>query len=81
MEKLLKQYKWKLLGIALGALAGFLYWHFIGCNSGTCPIQSHWQSSTIFGALMGYLFANDPKKKRNTVNEDLKDGRISDSDK
>ena len=27
-----------LLGAALGALGGYLYWYFVGCADGTCPI-------------------------------------------
>jgi hypothetical protein len=38
-----------------GALGGFLYWKFIGCVSGSCPIKSVWYMSTLFGALLGFL--------------------------
>lgn len=64
MLNFLMKYKNYLIGIALGALAGFLYWRFIGCNSGTCPITSTWYNSTLYGALMGALFANSGKKKK-----------------
>jgi xanthosine utilization system XapX-like protein len=64
MLNFLMKYKNYLIGIALGALAGFLYWRFIGCNSGTCPITSTWHNSTLYGALMGALFANSGKKKK-----------------
>jgi hypothetical protein len=40
---------------AAGALGGFLYWKFIGCVSGSCPIKSVWYMSTLFGALLGFL--------------------------
>ncbi len=46
-----------LIGIAVGAVAGWLYWHFIGCSSGTCAITSKPLNSTLYGALMGYLVA------------------------
>lgn len=51
-----------LIGIALGAFAGWLYWHFIGCSSGTCAITSKPLNSTLYGALMGYLVAGMFKK-------------------
>ncbi len=51
-----------LIGIALGAVAGWLYWHFIGCSSGTCAITSKPLNSTLYGALMGYLVAGMFKK-------------------
>lgn len=38
-----------------GAIGGFLYWKLIGCTSGTCPIQSVWYFSTMWGMAMGYL--------------------------
>jgi len=42
-------------GIILGGLAGFLFYYFIGCNSGTCAITSNPWNSTIMGSLMGFL--------------------------
>ncbi len=72
MNKFLVKFKWKLVGVAIGAVAGFAYWHFIGCASGTCPIQSHWQSSTLYGALIGYILPNGPKKqKKNEAKENV----------
>ncbi len=47
------------LGFAvLGALSGFLYWKFVGCTSGTCPIRSVWYLSTLWGLAMGYLIGD-----------------------
>ena len=57
MTLLLKMYKKDLIGIALGAIAGYLYWKFIGCSSGTCMITSKPINSTLYGAVMGYLVA------------------------
>jgi len=67
MKDFVVKYKWKLVGVLIGATAGFAYWYFIGCTSGTCPIQSHWQSSTLYGAFIGYILPNHPNKikKRN----------------
>ncbi|WP_217447736.1 DUF6132 family protein [Maribellus comscasis] len=62
MKQFLVRYKWKIVGVFLGALAGFLYWYYIGCTSGTCPIQSNWHTSTLYGALIGYVFPNSPGK-------------------
>jgi hypothetical protein len=57
------QHKLSLTGIALGAIAGFLYWKWVGCASGTCMITSKPINSTLYGALMGYLFFNIFKKE------------------
>lgn len=42
-------------GALIGALAGFLYYKFIGCNGGTCPITSNPLNSTLYGSAIGAL--------------------------
>jgi hypothetical protein len=46
------------IGIAIGALAGYGYYHFVGCTSGTCAITSKPLNSTLYGAVMGGLLFN-----------------------
>jgi rhodanese-related sulfurtransferase len=43
------------IGILLGGVAGFLYWKFVGCTSGACPITSNKYISIIYGAVLGSL--------------------------
>lgn len=43
------------IGIAIGLILGFAYWYYIGCTSGTCPLTSKWYTSSLYGALFGYL--------------------------
>ncbi|MBS1599400.1 MAG: hypothetical protein JST75_14335 [Bacteroidetes bacterium] len=63
MQYLLK-YKFILGGVLFGAIAGFAYYHFRGCASGTCPITSKPLNSAVYGALIGgLLFSNFKKKK------------------
>lgn len=50
-------------GIAIGAVLGYLYYHFIGCSSGTCPITSNPASSTVYGAVMGGLLISSLARK------------------
>lgn len=57
-----KKYQRNLIGIALGAFAGWMYWYFVGCSSGTCAITSKPINSSLYGALMGYLAAGIFKK-------------------
>ncbi|MDZ7739790.1 MAG: hypothetical protein U5K32_12135 [Bacteroidales bacterium] len=38
-----------------GGIAGFLYWKFVGCNTGSCPIKSNWYLMTAYGLVFGYL--------------------------
>jgi hypothetical protein len=44
-----------LIFLFLGSLTGFLYWRFVGCSTGTCPITSHWYASILYGMLLGWL--------------------------
>jgi hypothetical protein len=54
------------IGIVVGAIAGYLYYFYVGCISGTCAITSKPLNSTLYGALMGGLvfnmFVKSPKK-------------------
>lgn len=45
-------------GVIVGAIAGYLYYHFVGCMSGTCAITSNPLNSTLYGSLMGGLLFN-----------------------
>ncbi|WP_395049682.1 DUF6132 family protein [Flavobacterium sp.] len=54
------------IGIVVGGIAGYLYYFYVGCASGTCAITSRPLNSTLYGALMGglvfNLFVKTPKK-------------------
>ncbi|HRN73123.1 MAG TPA: DUF6132 family protein [Ginsengibacter sp.] len=55
-------------GIVLGAVAGFIYWKYVGCLSGTCMITSKPINSTVYGAVMGGLFFSIfRKEKKKTI--------------
>jgi len=67
MLNLIKKYKLTTIGTIAGAIAGYLYYHFVGCASGTCMITSKPLNSTLYGALMGGLLLNifQNKTKKN----------------
>lgn len=44
------------IGALLGATAGFLYWKYVGCISGTCAIWSSPVKATLYGTMLGTLF-------------------------
>jgi outer membrane lipoprotein SlyB len=47
-----------IAGISVGILGGFLYWKFVGCDSGTCPITSSWKIMLVYGGIAGGLLGN-----------------------
>ena len=59
-----KKYKLTLIGIIAGAIAGYLYYYFVGCASGTCAITSKPINSTLYGAMLGGLLLNTFKKEQ-----------------
>ncbi|MBS1952455.1 MAG: hypothetical protein OJF59_002079 [Cytophagales bacterium] len=73
MHYLLK-YKLTLLGIIIGGIAGYTYYHFVGCTRGTCPITSRPLNSTAYGALIGALLFPSFKKEttKNITSENEK---------
>ena len=52
------KHKLTIIGLIAGAIAGYLYYHFVGCVSGTCAITSKPLNSTLYGAMMGGLLFN-----------------------
>lgn len=59
-------------GIVAGAIAGYAYYYFVGCASGTCAITSNPVNVTVYGALMGGLIFTSFEKeedKKTTVQE------------
>ncbi len=46
--------KWILPGLITGAIAGFFYWKFYGCD-GTCLITSSPVRSMLYFSVMGAL--------------------------
>lgn len=59
----IRKYKLIIIGAVAGAIGGYLYYHFIGCVSGTCPITSNPYMSMLYGALIGGLLFSLFKKK------------------
>lgn len=66
MIQFISKNKLVFLGIILGAIAGYLYWKYVGCITGSCAITSNPISSTIYGSVSGGLIFSlfIPNKKR-----------------
>lgn len=65
MKKFTKKYLLVITGVFAGAIAGYLYWEFAGCSSGSCPITSHPANSTIYGSIMGGLLLSIFQNNKN----------------
>lgn len=61
MITFVKKNKWRIIGTILGALAGYLYWRFVGCSSGSCPITSNPYLTMIWFAAF-VLLVTSPNK-------------------
>lgn len=57
------------LPVFIGALLGYAYYYFIGCNTGSCPITSNPYTTTAYGALIGAIWSFPTKKKSKKEDE------------
>lgn len=53
-----KRFKALLIITLLGVIGGYAYYFYIGCRSGSCPINSNPWLSMIWGGLLGYIIAD-----------------------
>jgi hypothetical protein len=58
MKFKIKTFQLQIIFTAIGAIGGFLYWKFVGCDNGTCVIKSVWYWSTLWGAAVGFLIGD-----------------------
>lgn len=49
-----------VLSVVVGGVGGYLYYHFVGCQSGSCAITSSPVMSTLWGGMMGFFLMNSP---------------------
>jgi phage shock protein E len=63
------KHKLTLFGIVGGAIAGYAYYYFVGCASGSCAITSSPINSTAYGALMGAVLLSGFKKENSNTKQ------------
>lgn len=59
----LNKYRKSLIGVLAGAVAGYAYYYYVGCASGSCAITSNPVNSTAYGALVGALLFSSFEKE------------------
>lgn len=64
-DNFIKKYWLTIVGIIVGAAAGALYAHYVGCEDGSCMITSSPIISAIWGGITGGLIFNAFQYKRN----------------
>lgn len=42
-----------ILGAVLGGIIGYLYWYYIGCVGGACPLKATPMPSIVLGVAVG----------------------------
>ena len=75
---MLKKSSLYLIGGLAGGLGGYLYWFYVGCSNGGCPITSSSTMSIIWGAMLGALLFSmfQTKKKNPELHELLNEGAL-----
>ena len=71
MKKWFKNNLLVVAGVTVGGIAGFLYWKYVGCVSGTCAITSKPVNSSLYGALMGGLLFSIFKSNQKITDNDI----------
>lgn len=64
-----KKYAKLILFSLIGFIGGYLYYYFIGCYNGSCPITSKWYTSSLYGMLIGAI-AGFPASEKKSEKQD-----------
>ena len=52
------------IGLTIGGIAGFLYYYYVGCQSGFCALKSNPYYNILLGLILGYLIADMVKFRK-----------------
>jgi hypothetical protein len=64
MKKWIGYYRLYIIGALVGAIAGFLYWKYVGCVTGACVITPKPVNSTLYFAILGSVLFGYFKKEK-----------------
>jgi hypothetical protein len=69
MKKWFLNNKLIIIGVIIGGIAGYLYYYFVGCSSGTCAISSNPYNSTFYFSILGGLLMSIIKPEQSKEKE------------
>ncbi|MDR2895009.1 MAG: hypothetical protein LBU97_06065 [Alistipes sp.] len=64
IARLIKTNALYLVGALVGGVGGYLYYYFVGCTAGGCPITSSPVASVVWGGVLGALLLSLFKKDK-----------------
>lgn len=64
LARVLRRKVYEIAGALAGVVGGYLYWRYVGCASGTCPISANWYTMVPYGVLIGILLGSFFSNKR-----------------
>ncbi|MFW5805837.1 MAG: hypothetical protein ACOCVX_04840 [Bacteroidales bacterium] len=74
MKEFFKKHKFAILLTLAGLVAGWLYYYYVGCLTGTCPLQKLWYYDMALGGLLGMVVGDlidaRIKKRKPKQNDD-----------
>lgn len=73
LKQTIKKHRISIIAFVLGAVGGYLYWYYVGCLTGTCPLKKLWYYDALLGGLIGLFVADiivSIIKKRNKGKEE-----------
>ena len=63
MKKWIVMNRLYFIGAIIGGIAGFIYYRFVGCVTGSCPITSSPVNSSLYFGLFGAIVSGFFKKE------------------
>ncbi|NDW19759.1 hypothetical protein D0T53_12700 [Dysgonomonas sp. 216] len=63
LKKIIRSNWLYALGAFIGGLGGYLYWYYVGCLSGACPLKATPTFSIVWGTIIGVFIVSLFKRK------------------
>lgn len=67
----LRRWRIPILSTVIGGIGGWLYYRYVGCLTGTCPIASNPYLMPVYGSAIGFLlgYALHPRRNQDAPDE------------